>query len=149
MTIYTDRVVYAVPIDMQKEANLLARSIDYDVGGDMSFGIVKAGSKDVATHYVLDILLSAPAVTKWVGKSAAAVSALVATDVAQRWQGKEQITGAEVGSLLAAFQIKSEPRDTRSLEEVLAEFGLARVVPDSDRKTLSDWTNSDQLQSLR
>ncbi len=125
MSDYTHRGTCAVPAALQVLANSIWRALDPDVGGAVSFDTLRASDADGAEYSLTSALCTMAFAEQapYLVANPQALHAVVAQDYAQRWEGIEPPSLADVESFCGAARIVVTVRDVR-MEAHLVELGL-------------------------
>lgn len=130
MSDYTHRGTCAVPVALVSVANAIWRALDPDVGGDASFDILRAVDQAGAEWALTSALCTADFAGQapYLIAHPQALHSVVAQDYAQRWEGIEPPSLADVETFCGAARIAVTPRES-TLEEHLVELGLELQEP--------------------
>lgn len=126
---YSHRGTCAVPVVLAPVANAIWRALDPDVGGDSSFDILR-GIDQTGAEWALTSALCTEAFAgqaPYLIAHPQALHSVVAQDYAQRWEGLEPPSLADVETFCGAARIVVTSRDD-ALEVHLVELGLQLQV---------------------
>lgn len=128
MSDYTHRGTCAVPLHLMNVAGRIWRALDPDVGGDSSFDILRGIDQTGAEWALTSALCTADFAGQapYLIANPPALHGVVAQDYAQRWEGIEPPTMADVVEFCAAARIVVTARDG-TMEAHLVELGMGLV----------------------
>lgn len=129
MSDYTHRGTCAVPVTMVTIANAIWRALDPDVGGDSSFDILR-GIDQAGAEWALTSALCTEAFADQAPYLIAhppALHGVVTQDYAQRWEGVEPPSLAQVEAFCRSARIVVTTRDG-AMEAHLVELDLLLQV---------------------
>jgi hypothetical protein len=125
---YSHRGTCAVPVALVATANAIWRALDPDVGGDASFdilrGIDQAGAESALTSALCTEAFAVQA--PYLIAHPPALHGVVAQDYAQRWEGLEPPSLADVVAFCGAARIVVTARDG-AMDAHLVELGMSLV----------------------
>lgn len=126
MSNYTHRGTCAVPVALRSIANTIWRALDPDVGGDTSFDILRATDETSAEWALTSALCTADfaAQAPYLIAHPQELHGVVAQDHAQRWEGVEPPSLADVEVFCGAARIAVTAHDD-TLDAHLAGLGLS------------------------
>lgn len=131
MSDYTHRGTCAVPAALQVLANTIWRALDPDVGGAVSFDTLRAVDPAGAEYVLTSALCTTDfaAQAPYLIATPAALHGVVAQDYAQRWEGIEPPSLADVEAFCGAARIVVTARDD-TLDTHLVDLGVDLGSPE-------------------